>query len=454
MAVTTLFTPLLSGGSIRLLDLRETHPNPDDDGHGQQPSFLKVTPSHLGLLQNLSAEYSPSDQLVVGGELLTAAATEAWRELIPTASVINEYGPTEATVGCCVYVVAPGVPLNPGIVPIGWPIAGTELFVLDDLLQPVRGDEPGELYISGAQLAAGYLNQPAMTAAKFVANPFGKPGSRMYRTGDLVRYRPDGALEYLGRMDDQIKIRGYRVEPGEVESAILSHPAVIRTAVVARDSGANTKQLVAYIVPASGQDLTEDNLLQYLSRRLPEYMIPSAVVQMDTLPLTANGKLDVYALPAPNRHPRASFSPPQTRAERTLCELARTLLDINDLGTDDDLFELGADSLIAARLVTLARRADLVVTLNDVLNARTVRAISKRVLNVTAARSWLGAGQMHPAHPAAREKESQSPPSWSSSTDAVVETCRRIVRPEPDAQGGHHVSGDEALGERAKTNGH
>src|SRR6185436_5082634 len=241
--------------------------------------------------------------------------------------LINEYGPTETVVGCCIHDASPH-DLADGVVPIGRPIANTELYVLDPGLQPVPVGAVGELYIGGAQLGRGYLRRPELTAERFVPHPFAvQPGERLYRTGDLARYRPDGTLDFLGRIDTQVKLRGFRIELGEIEAVLAQHPSVRDAACVVRADHGDDRRLVAYVV--SDGDAPDGNLLddaaldeikRFLRDRLPDYMVPAAIVALDALPLTDNGKLDRRALPAPGERAglgpaAASFMPPRTAVE-------------------------------------------------------------------------------------------------------------------------------------------
>jgi nonribosomal peptide synthetase DhbF len=343
LTVTALYGPLVTGGCVRVADLTE------DAAPGPRCTFLKATPSHLALLDTVPADLSPTGAIVLGGEALLGEAVGEWRRAHPTATVINEYGPTEATVGCVEFRVAPGAELADGPVPIGRPAWNTRLYVLDGDLAPVPPGVPGELYLAGTSLATGYLNRPGLTASSFVACPFGPPGTRMYRTGDRVRRRADGRLEYLGRGDDQVKVRGHRIEPGEVESALLRHPEVAEAAVTARDS-----RLVAYTVPSAAPAPGPDELREWLARTLPDYMVPSVFVSVSALPLTPNGKLDRGALPAPSLVARAT-RPPRTHRQRVLCGLFGDVLGVPGVGLDDGFFDLGGHSLLATRLVRRIR---------------------------------------------------------------------------------------------------
>jgi amino acid adenylation domain-containing protein/non-ribosomal peptide synthase protein (TIGR01720 family) len=376
LTVTTLFGPLLVGGRIVVGDLDE------DATPAERTTFLKATPSHLPLLGAVPADLSPTGELVVGGEQMLGEAVDEWRRANPTAVVVNEYGPTETTVGCMEHRVEPGEPLAPGPVPIGHPAWNTRLYVVDDLLRPVPLGVPGELCIAGDGLARGYLNRPGLTAALFVACPFGTPGERMYRSGDLVRRRADGVVEYLGRIDDQVKIRGHRIEPGEVESALLRHPLVAEAAVVARDTGQGHARLVAYVVVVGGAEPGE--LRAFLGDRLPAYMVPSAFVPLPALPVTPNGKLDRAALPAPDSTPEdeSRHVPPRNPVESALAEVWAGVLGTDRVGVRDNFFELGGDSILVIQVVSRARKAGLAVTTKALFRNQTIEALAPHVTEV------------------------------------------------------------------------
>ncbi|MEU9129925.1 non-ribosomal peptide synthetase [Kitasatospora sp. NPDC048540] len=376
LAVTSIFPPLLSGGSVEIVDLLALADGRALPPGFRKPTFLKVTPSHLALLRRLPAQCSPSEQLVIGGEALLGTALQEWRTAHPGVGVVNEYGPTEATVGCCVYTVGPGHRLEPGAVPIGRAVEGTRLYVLDGARRPVPDGARGELFIGGAQVARGYLNRPELTAERFLDDPFDGPGTRMYRTGDLVRTRPDGELEYLGRTDDQVKVNGHRVEPGEIEAALAASPLVDRAAVAAGTDTAGTTVLTAYVVTADRTAVDAAELRRSLARTLPPYMVPAVFVAMDDLPLTANGKLDREALPAPGTgRPAATRTAPVTPEQELLCRVIAETVGAQEVGIDDDFLALGGTSIAAARVVTRARKAGLQIPLTAVLRLRTVRDI-------------------------------------------------------------------------------
>ncbi|MGW1543288.1 non-ribosomal peptide synthase/polyketide synthase [Streptomyces sp. NPDC002309] len=270
----------------------------------------------------------------------------------------NLYGPTEASIDVTAFTCEPDTDTD-GVVPIGRPVWNTQVYVLDTALRPVPPGVTGELYLAGVQLARGYVNRPSLTAERFVANPHAEPGARMYRTGDLARWNTEGALEYLGRTDDQVKLRGFRIELGEIETALLTHPSVGQAAVIVREDHPGDKRLTGYIVPASGQDggLDIAEVRAGLSALLPEYMVPSAIVVLDALPLTVNGKLDRKALPAPEHSAGQTSRQPGTSHEYLLREVFADVLGLPVVGVDDNFFELGGHSLLAVRLLGEIRNA-------------------------------------------------------------------------------------------------
>jgi acyl-CoA synthetase (AMP-forming)/AMP-acid ligase II/acyl carrier protein len=312
---------------------------------------------------------------VVGGEVLPGGLVREWVERCGGV-VFNEYGPTECTVGCVVRRVDGG---GPGGVPVGRPIANTRVFVLDRWLRPVPAGVAGELYVAGAGVARGYLGRPGLTAGRFVACPFGGAGARMYRTGDLARWNGQGELEFLGRADDQVKVRGFRVEPGEVEAVIGRHPLVARAAVIVREDRPGDQRLVAYVVGRAGAGVDVAALAVYVAGVLPDFMVPSAFVVLEALPLTVNGKLDRRALPEPDSQPEAGRAP-RNPVEETLCGLFAELLGREQVGIDQSFFDLGGHSLLAMRLVSRVRAAlGAELELGLLFEAPTVAELAERL---------------------------------------------------------------------------
>ncbi|MBV2155097.1 non-ribosomal peptide synthetase, partial [Kitasatospora sp. SUK 42] len=348
--------------------------------------FIEATPSYLQVLLNHGLLGDPQwrpAMVAAGGE---AVPEQLWERLRAAdgVSVVNFYGPSECTVNS---VVAPLASSSRAV--IGRPVGNARLYVLDGALRPVPTGEAGELYIAGAGLARGYLNRPGLTAGRFVADPFGPAGSQMYRTGDLVRWGPEGNLEFLGRTDDQVKVRGFRIELGEIESVLAEHPQVAQAAVLVRTE--EDARLVGYVVPVPGVTVTAPALREHLRERLPEYMVPTAFVTLDALPLTPNRKLDRRALPAPEQAAAAPGRAPRTATEHLLAGLFAEVLGAVSVGVDDDFFDLGGHSLLATRLVSRARSVlGVELRLGDLFDAPTVAELAAAVDGAGRARPALG----------------------------------------------------------------
>ncbi|MFD9035384.1 amino acid adenylation domain-containing protein [Streptomyces sp. NPDC059567] len=361
---------------------------------------VNVTPTYAQLLieeglldrDETTGKHRPA-LVLLGGE---AVSDTVWTRLRRTEGTYgyNLYGPTEYTIN-----TLGGSTTDSATPTVGIPIRNTRAHILDAMLRPVPPGCPGELYIAGTGLARGYHDRPGLTAERFVADPFGEPGERMYRTGDLVRQRPDGLLDFLGRTDDQVKIRGYRIELGEISSALSAHPDVAHAAVVVNES-TGTKRLVGYFAPEDGTE-ADDALIQrlreHLKAGLPDYMVPTALVAVETLPITVNGKLDVKALPAPDFGGTGTSRPPRTPREETLCALFAEVLGLAEgsVGIDSDFFELGGHSLLATRLVSRARTAlDAELAIRDLFEAPTVAELVERAAaSHGTARPALTAGE-------------------------------------------------------------
>ncbi|MFI2203104.1 amino acid adenylation domain-containing protein [Streptomyces sp. NPDC020192] len=338
-SVSELCTALLTGATLVLAPT--TDPLTALTDPGLHLSHATVPPSALAAVTETDAGVST---LVVAGEACPPGLVERWA---PGRRMINGYGPTETTV--CATLSEPLA--SDTAPPIGQPISGTRVHVLDDRLQPVPPGVAGELYVAGIHLARGYLRRPGLTAQRFVADPYGPPGTRMYRTGDLARRRPDGQLHFAGRADDQVKVRGHRIEPGEIEATLTTHPTVAHAAVTTHDD-----RLVGYVVAAAGATPDSGTLREHVRSRLPEYMVPAAILLLEKLPVTPNGKLDRAALPAPDFTPVAgSGRPPHTPQEQVLCDLFTEVLGVSGISADDDFFALGGHSLLATRLTSRVR---------------------------------------------------------------------------------------------------
>ncbi|WQO95369.1 amino acid adenylation domain-containing protein (plasmid) [Sinorhizobium medicae] len=375
--VNSLFAPLVSGGHALL-----TKEGDEVEGIrsrvGTPCGLVNVTPSHLDVLGQqlqLAGDASQVEVLVIGGEALSSSTVELWRQIQPAARMVNEYGPTEAVVGCAFHDIPADLSASTNV-PIGRPIANTRIYLLDGHGQPVPFGAVGELYIGGAGVARGYLNRPDLTAERFLADPFsGKAGARMYRSGDLARYLPDGNLEFLGRNDDQVKIRGFRIEPGEIAARLLEHELVGDAAVVAHADAAGDKRLVAYVVAKTTDGSAEADgaglaasLRAHLGGLLPDYMVPSAFVRLDALPLTVNGKLDRKALPVPDddAYARRAYEAPQGEIETLLAGIWAELLGVERVGRHDNFFELGGHSLLTVQMMERLRRLSLGVEVRTV----------------------------------------------------------------------------------------
>nr|WP_294501133.1 non-ribosomal peptide synthetase [uncultured Rhodopila sp.] len=399
LTVTSLYTPLLAGGTVELL--------PEDLGaqnllaallRSGDRSLVKITPAHLELLnQQLRPEQAAGicRAFVIGGENLLAESLRLWRGLVPPTRLINEYGPTETVVGCSIYEVQPADAAT-GTVPIGRPIANTQLYVLDPDMQPVPPGVTGELYIGGAGVARGYLNRPELTAERFVPDTFGSvPGACLFRTGDLAQYQANGTLYCLGRADDQVKVRGYRIELGEIEAALAAHPKVRSCVVLAREDEPGNKQLVGYLVPRDFIVPVAADLRGFLKEKLPEYMVPAKFVYMDSLPLTPNGKFDRKALPPPlvENVSAGTGGSPRTETEKLIAAIWCDLLAINGIGIHDDYFDLGGDSMTAVRLlVRLHETFGVDLQLAALFDRPTIAGLAELVDSFVLTRRESGSG--------------------------------------------------------------
>ncbi|MFF6794132.1 amino acid adenylation domain-containing protein [Streptomyces filamentosus] len=407
-SMTMLYLALTTGGRVHLLPRRIAGVELATEIERAGIDHLKMTPSHLAALTADAPmeRLLPRRSLVLGGE----ASSLSWAAGIAAlgrCAVFNHYGPTEATVGITVHEVTAGTPDAPGSTPIGRPLAGGRCYVLDEARNPVPPGVTGELYVGGDRLARGYLGRPDLTAERFLHDPYAGPhaapygpphdgapspdpydgphdGPRMYRTGDLARWRADGTLEYLGRGDDQIKVRGYRVEPGEIEAALTALPGITQAVVLARGEGVR-QNLVAYLErPAGGEPPAAAALRAVLGEVLPDHMVPARYVVLERFPLLAHGKVDRKALPAPADGPAGGgHTVPEGETEQVIAAIWADLLELPRVGALDDFFELGGHSLLATQVVARMRRAfpglAVPVGVMDLFKHPTVRRLAARV---------------------------------------------------------------------------
>jgi amino acid adenylation domain-containing protein len=380
VSVLELFGALAAGARIELAERDEV-----TDGerllariHAAAPTLIQGTPTAWRMLLHAGWRGGPRVRAYCAGEAMTPDLARALTER--TGQAWNLYGPTEAT------VYATGLRLagdETAPVPIGRPLAGAEAYVLDDGLRPLAAGEAGELYVGGRGVARGYLGRPALTAERFVPDPHGAPGARMYRTGDRARARRDGALEYLGRADDQVKVRGYRVEPGEIEAALEAHPGVRQAVVAARADASGENRLAAYVVASDDAAPSAAGLREHLRARLPEYMVPSSFVRMDALPRTGSGKVDRRALPAPESAPSLDGVADAVEMDGTAGEVAaawREVLGVAAVGADENFWDLGGHSLLAMLVLSRIRqRLGVELPVRALFDAPTVEALAARV---------------------------------------------------------------------------
>ncbi len=377
---TAIFPALTTGGCLHVVPAARAS---DPDGLGalfaaEGIDCLKIVPSHLGALLSGTepAQVIPRRLLVLGGEKASWELIRELRRLAPGCRVVNHYGPTESTVGATARPVEAGED-GVGTVPLGRPLPNAAAYVLDRNGQPLPAGVAGELYLGGMGLARGYLGQPGWTAERFVPDPFGGlPGARLYRTGDLVRHSPAGELElqFLGRVDHQVKLRGFRIELGEIEAVLRGRPEVREAVAVVREEGAGGGRLVAYVVGRPGQPADGSALLGFLRQALPDYMVPAALVVLPALPLTANGKVDRRALPAPETGQAApeSYVAPRTAMEASLAEIWASVLGVERIGVTDNFFELGGDSILAIQVIARANRAGLALQPRQIFQHQTI----------------------------------------------------------------------------------
>ncbi len=389
-----IWGPLLNGGRLvlmspqasSLVDLGRTI-------RDQQVTAMWLTAGLFSLMVEQRLEdLAPLRQLLAGGDVLPGHHVRRVLDAHPGCTLINGYGPTENTTFTCCHVMRFGDAI-PDSVPIGRPISNTRAYILDEAGRPVAPGETGELYAAGDGVARGYLNNPEATAEKFMRDPFAADRSaRMYRTGDLARWREDGTVEFLGRIDTQVKILGYRIEPGEIEAALLAHGAVKQVCVVPHTDESGSKRLVAYYVAAPESGVAVADLKKFLAEKLPAFMVPALFVALPALPLTPNGKIDRAALPAPGAAtgastPAAGRESPASNAaseaselEQNLIALWKRILRVDSVGLDDNFFDIGGDSLLLVAVHSnLQKTLQIEIPVTDLFEFTTVRTLARRL---------------------------------------------------------------------------
>lgn len=385
LCVTSLWPMLAAGGCVVLIpESAGLEAVASADFHSDPYTLVKATPTHLRIFQ----EVLPPDavamegRFVLGGEALSWEELAYWRKYANRIKIVNEYGPTETVVASCAYD-ASGAWETEGRVPIGKPIANTRFYVLDEEGQLTPAGVPGELYIGGVGVARGYLNQAALTAERFVPDGFGSDsGERLFRTGDLVRWKADGQLEYLERIDRQVKIRGYRIEIGEVEAVLRVHPSVRDCVVITWQETPGDKKLIGYVIPIEGQDEPDwEQLKNYLRTKLPEYMVPSAFVVLNQLPLLLNGKVDHKALPKPQWERRKrEFVGPRTAREEDVARIWKEVLNLEMVSVEENFFEIGGHSLLAMQVIARIRSSfQIELPLRAIFDFPTVALLAQHI---------------------------------------------------------------------------
>ena len=385
LTVTSLYLPLINGKSVNLLSEEEgVDALAEALSEGRGYSLVKITPAHLEVLAQQLGErevQGGTKALVIGGEELRTGGLNYWRERAGGTRLINEYGPTETVVGCCVYEVN-GNENEKGAAPIGRPIPNTQIYILSHDQEPAPVGVKGEIYISGKGVARGYVRSPELTGEKFIPNLFsGNAGDRCYRTGDFGRYRADGNIEFLGRADGQVKLRGYRIELGEIGAALNQHRSVKQSVVIAREDDGGIKRLIGYVVGEEGAKPAE--LKRHLRERLPEYMIPEAIVVLKEMPLTANGKIDrkkLLLVADAGRQVEQEYIAPRTPLEEMVAGIFRDVLSLDRVGIHDNFFEIGGHSLLAIQVISRVRNAfEVEVGMKGIFDAPTAEGLSRNI---------------------------------------------------------------------------
>ncbi|MEU0842433.1 non-ribosomal peptide synthase/polyketide synthase [Streptomyces sp. NPDC005962] len=403
-ATYEVWVPLLRGGQVVVAppgELDAAGLRRLVAGHGVTGLWLTAGLFRL-LAQDAPECFAGLREVWTGGDVVPAAAVRRVLAACPGLTVVDGYGPTETTTFATAFPMSRADEV-PDVVPIGGPLDNMRVYVLDARLRTVPPGVVGELFVAGEGVARGYLGRSGATAAAFLADPYGPAGERMYRTGDLARRRADGTVEFVGRADHQVKVRGFRIEPGEVENVLTAHPSVADAAVVAREDRPGVKRLVAYVVPGGHRAVDGAELRTHAAAALPDYMVPSAIVLLDALPLSRNGKLDRAALPAPDHTPdRAAYVAPRDEAERRTARILAEVLGVEQVGAEDDFFVLGGDSILSIRLTSRLREAfGAEVSPRLVFSHSTVAALATALTEASGATGGVSA----PIAPVPRDGE-------------------------------------------------
>jgi amino acid adenylation domain-containing protein len=375
LTVTSMFLPLISGGTLTTYNTSKQITEVLESYLKNQHSCIKLTPAHIMVLDTLQLQSSNLKVAIVGGDVLHQSHVDSLLKINPKMRIFNEYGPTEATVGCVVHEVV----ANQDIV-IGKPIQNTEVYVLDEDNQLVAQGETGELHIAGAGLAKGYLNNTALTNQKFIQNPF-EEDKKLYKTGDLVKWVDTENLKFIGRIDNQIKLRGYRIELGEIEKQLLQKEQIKEAVVTLIHTENDEKQLVAYITATSVENITE--IRNFLQEKIPEYMIPSVFVQLEEFPLTINGKIATKTL-TPQMgtilKSGTSYVAPKSDTEKKLVAIWEEILQVEKVGVQDNFFELGGNSIYAIKLIAkIYKELEILLEATNILEGKTIETISEYI---------------------------------------------------------------------------
>lgn len=420
---TVIFSSLCTGGCLHVLSAECSTDSAALAKYCRRYPIdcLKIVPSHLATLLASAPSESilPRQRLILGGEAASWKLIEQIHASAPDCLIFNHYGPTEATVGVTTFAVEDKQVNYSSQIPLGRPLANTQIYLLDEQLQPVPIGVTGELYIGGASLARGYLNRSELTAERFIPNPFAETGliasnfgSRLYKTGDLARYLSDGNIEFLGRVDRQVKIRGFRIELGEIESILCQHPKVQQAVVSVQEEEFSNKYLVGYIVSKQKQKLSVSELHKFLREKLPEYMVPSTFMMLKTLPLTPNGKVNRNALPEPDdRRPEleVTYEPPQTEVEQTIAHIWQQMLHVEKVGIYDNFFDLGGHSLLLVQIHAKLREVlNTNISIVNLFEYPTINSLAKYLTEQTETSVFEESDRRAESRIASRQARAQS----------------------------------------------